>query len=170
MLDDSTFCKCIEDKLEKCEDLRKSFEDCLKHYEVVKEMLSCDNFIKFLNELLTKEECISYHHYLLYYMTSRCVTFSENFKNIINDIKKVLDNYSSDVDSILKLIDKIYESYVNLILRSIFRKNLTQYVELALICDILTRLQLYVDCLSKHNYEYCRNIMCSIRSRVYALL
>ncbi len=170
MLNDETFCKCIEDRLEKCEDFIQSFRECSQNFENIKNLLNCENFLKFINDFLTKEECVSYHHYLIYYMAPRCLSFSNDFKKAINLVKEIIENSSNDASSILKIMQEIYEIYVQKVLKSIFKRDINLSIEIALICDILTRLQLYVDCLLRSGYDYCKTILCSIKSRVYALL
>ncbi|NPA69430.1 MAG: hypothetical protein GXO26_01355 [Crenarchaeota archaeon] len=169
MTSDLTFCKCVEDKLENCEDFKQSFEKCVQDFETIKKLLNCDEFLKFINNMLISEECISYHHYLIYYMAPRCISLSEDLKKIIESVKNVIENYSTDVNNILKVVDKIYDIYVRKVIESIFKKDPKLCIEIALICDILTRLQLYTDCLLRSRAESCKSILCSLKARIYAL-
>ncbi len=169
---DSEFSECVENKLEKCEDFFKSFEECLnKIYESkdIEKYLSCKGFLEFVKELMTREECISYHHYVIYYMARRCVNFSTEFRDIIKKVNDILDKNKADTGNMLDVINRIYELYVHKVIRSILRRRLEDEIEIAILCDILSRLQLYLNCISTSDSDHCRNILCSLSSRIHTL-
>ncbi|NPA23537.1 MAG: hypothetical protein GXO23_04505 [Crenarchaeota archaeon] len=169
---DVAFSKCVEDKLERCENFEESFNSCLEenNVEFIRKFLECESVPALVRDLLGMEECVSYHHYVIYYVARRCMSLTEEFRNVISKVLETLDNYPEDAEKLRDLISNVYSAYVDKVLRSVVRRDMKAYVELAILCDLLARLQIYYDCLSRTSYSECIPLLCSIRSRARYLL
>ncbi len=163
-------CTCIEDEIQKGKNLADSFNSCLKKssedlkYRLMSITNSCDEFVKYMKNIRNVDICQSIHHYLTYLMAKRCIKFSNILINFINTI-------TNNIDNICKLLDTLYSMYVDSIITNFLKKlDINRELELAIMCDIFSRIQLYCLCVDEKGLDECADIKNSVISRIQVLL
>ncbi len=171
IVNEEEFCRCVEDGVENGLNLYESFIKCLDKCHgdlrsfIVRMINSCEEFEKYLRDIRNKDICTSLHHYLMYVNVKRCFKISED---ILRMLRFILEN----VDKICNLLNDVFNIYIENVIKNSLRSSsdVVKDVEISILTDIITRLQLYCDCIRDYGYGFCINILNSVKSRIQTLL